>query len=268
MKKLTLLFTGIFLIAGMSFAQTYVGPERCLQCHGNKEGWRTSMHANGYSVVLDDEHTMETHLGIVNDANQNTIDDFIDGLDFNNISSVFDPYKPNAPVLAYDVANGYTIQMGEAVHRVYLTYGGSGLYKQRYMLRINTVGNVESADFYASPVQYNEKTHEYVLYHPEAWYDETTMLPIFTNSSTLADASTNSRSFTKGCAGCHMVDITMNQDANGEWISSGAPVEDEALYSNLNNIYDTDQDQKSKHFWMIRCLVYILLQSLIPPNIY
>jgi len=191
--------------------------------------------------VEDDSHTMETHLGVVNDANQNTIDDFHDGLDFNTISSVFDPYKPNAPVLAYDGANGYTIQMGEAVHRVYLTYGGSGLYKQRYMLKINT-SEGESADFYASPIQYNEKTQAYVLYHAEAWYDETTMLPIYTNSSTLADASTNSRSFTKGCAGCHMVDITMNQDSNGEWISSGAPVEDEALYSSFNNIYDTDQD--------------------------
>ena len=72
MKKLTLLFTGIFLIAGMSFAQTYVGPERCLVCHnnaglGDATGWRTSLHANGYSVVLDDARTMEDKFGVVND---------------------------------------------------------------------------------------------------------------------------------------------------------------------------------------------------------
>ncbi len=161
MKKLNLLIAGIFLIAGMSFAQTYVGPEKCLQCHnnaglGDATGWRTSMHANGYSVVLDDDHQMEDLYGVVNDYDENGTDDFHDGLNFNNINSVFDDFKPNAPVLAYDGTNGYTIQMGETVHKVYLTYGGSGLYKQRYMLKINTAEG-ESADFYASPVQYNEK---------------------------------------------------------------------------------------------------------------
>ncbi|MFC2094788.1 T9SS type A sorting domain-containing protein [Bacteroidota bacterium] len=244
MKRLTLLFTGIFLIAGMSFAQTYVGPEKCLQCHnnaglGDATGWRSSMHANGYSVVLNDAHQMENLYGVVNDYDENGIDDFHDGLDFNNISSVFDPYKPNAPILSYN--NGYFIQMGAVTHKVYLTYGGSGLYKQRYEVKINTAEG-ESADFYASPIQYNEKTHAYVLYHANDWYDETTMMPIYTPTSTLADASLNSRSFTKGCAGCHMTDLSMTQDGNGEWISTGAPVEDEALYSTYNNIYDTDGD--------------------------
>ena len=81
MKKLSLLFAGVFLFAGMSFAQTYVGPERCLTCHnnpglGDATGWRSSMHANGYSVVLDDAHQMEDLYGVVNDYDENGIDDF------------------------------------------------------------------------------------------------------------------------------------------------------------------------------------------------
>ncbi len=245
MNKLLQIFILILVSGSFVFAQTYVGPEKCLTCHnnpglGDKTGWRTSMHANGYSAVEDDAHTMENLYGIVCDYDQNGIDDFIDGLDFNNITSVFDPYKPNAPVLSYN--NGYYITIGLVTHRVYLTYGGSGLYKQRYVTRINT-SQGESNDFYISPVQYNEKTHEYVLYHPEAWYDENNNnVPIYTPTSTLADASLNSRSFTKGCAGCHVTNLSVMQDSNGEWISSGAGVEDEALYVNYNNVYDLDQD--------------------------
>jgi len=242
MKKLLLVFSIIILGSIFIFPQDYVGPEKCLTCHPSKTDWRTSMHANGYSVVEDDAHTMEDLYGIICDYDQNGIDDFKDGLNFNNINSVFDPDKPNAPILDYDAVDGYTITIGQVAHRVYLTYGGSGHYKQRYMVRINT-SEGESADFYASPIQYNEKTFEYVLYHHEAWYDENNNNePIFTPTSTLADASTNSRSFTKGCAGCHVTNLEVVQDGNGEWISSGAPVEDEALYATYNNIYDIDQN--------------------------
>ncbi len=247
MNKLVQILLLILISGTFVFAQTYVGPEKCLTCHnnvglGDKTGWRTSMHANGYSVVEDDAHTMENLLGVVCDYDQNGIDDFKDGLNFNNINSVFDPDKPNAPILGYDAVDGYTITIGLVAHRVYLTYGGSGLYKQRYMTRINT-SEGESNDFYASPIQYNEQTHAYVLYHHEAWYDENNNNePIFTPTSTLANASTNSRSFTKGCAGCHVTNLEVVQDVNGEWISSGAPVEDEALYATYNNIYDIDQD--------------------------
>ena len=241
MKKLLLLFLLILFGGSFIFPQTYVGPEKCLTCHPIKlviNGWRTSLHANGYSVVEDDAHSMEDLYGVVCDYDQNGIDDFKDGLNFNNINSVFDPYKPNAPILSYN--NGYYIQIGDVTHRVYLTYGGSGLYKQRYTVRILT-SEGESNDFYISPIQYNEVTHEYVLYHPEAWYDGSFM-PIYTPTSTLADASLNNRSYTKGCAGCHVTNLEVMQDANGEWISSGAPVEDEALYTTYNNIYDIDQD--------------------------
>ncbi len=245
MKYIAKIFLLMLLISPLVLAQDYVGPEKCLTCHNNSglgdmTGWRTSLHANGYSVVLDDSHSMQDLYGIINDYDQNGIDDFKDGLDFNTISSVFDPYKPNAPILAYSAEDGYTITIGEVTHKVILTYGGSGLYKQRYVVKINT-SEGPSADYYVSPIQFNETTHEYVLYHPDAWYDSDNK-PIFTPNSTKADASTNSRSLAKGCAGCHTNGLELNQDSNGEWIMHGAPVVDESAYADYNNIYDIDGD--------------------------
>jgi hypothetical protein len=244
MKKLTLLLAGIFMITGMSFAQTYVGPERCLSCHnnpglGDATGWRTSLHANGYSVVLDDARTMEDKFGVVNDYDQNGVEDFHDGLDFNTITSVFDPFKPNAPVLSYN--NGYYITIGQVTHRVYMTYGGSGLWKQRYMVKILT-SEGESADHYISPVQYNDKTHGYAAYHPETWWDGNND-PIYTPTSTLMDAADFGKSLASGCSGCHGTGTQMNaQDVNGEWTYSAGGVDDEAMYTAFNNIYDIDGD--------------------------
>jgi hypothetical protein len=130
--------------------------------------------------------------------------------------------------------------MGEVTHKVYLTYGGSGLYKQRYMLKINT-SQGESAALYISPVQYNEITNEYVLYHPDDWYDSSDN-PIYTPSSLLADVGVNSRNMPKQCSGCHVTGLELIEDENGEWIASGATVEEEGDYTLYNNIFDLDGD--------------------------
>ena len=158
------------------------------------------------------------------------------------ITSAFDKYKPNAPILAYSAGTGYTITIGTQTHRVYLTYGGSGLYKQRYGVRINTVQG-ESKDIYISPIQFNEKTHEYVLYHADAWYDANNA-PILYDS--LAKAATNSRSLAKGCSGCHVTGLTLDQTTDGEWVAHGANLLDEniAAYKDNPSYFDLDQDGK------------------------
>ncbi len=240
MKKTLLVLLSFFLVSNLSFAQsTYVGPEKCLQCHTDKKDWRTSMHANGYTVVLDDTHSMETLYGMVNDYDGNGIDDFKDGLNFNNISSAFDAYKPNAPILGYSNDNGYTITIGDVTHKVIMTYGGSGLYKQRYMLKVQTSEGYSNG-YYVSPVQYNEKTKEYVVYHGSDWYDGNT--PKYTSTSTLADIAQNSRNIAKNCSGCHSNGLEVWQDSNNEWLMKGAPVIDEAPYAGMVNVYDIDGD--------------------------
>jgi len=246
MNNKLLVLISILVLTSLNFAQTYVGPEKCLQCHNNASlgdmtGWRTSMHANGYSSVLDDTHSMETSQGVVNDYDQNGVDDFKDGLNFNNIASAFDVYKPNAPILSYSTSNGYAITIGEVTSKVYLTYGGSGLYKQRYGIKITT-SEGETKGLYISPVQYNEKTHAYVVYHGSDWYDSNN-LPKYNNNTKLADAVLNNRSLAKGCAGCHITGLQVTQDATtGEYLASGAGVQDEGLYAGKVNYFDIDGD--------------------------
>ena len=87
MKKTIFLLISLFLVSNFIFAQTYVGPEKCLQCHPGQSDWRGWMHANGYTAVLDDVHSMEDLYGVVNDYDGNGVDDFKDGLNFNNISA-------------------------------------------------------------------------------------------------------------------------------------------------------------------------------------
>ena len=244
MKKLLQGIVFILITTSIAFAQTYVGPEKCLQCHnnvglGDMTGWRTSMHANGYTTVLDDSRSMEDLYGMVNDYDANGVDDFKDGLNFNNISSAFDSYKPNAPILGYSAEDGYTITMGDVTHKVYMTYGGSGLYKQRYMMQVETSEGYSSG-YYVSPVQYNEKTDEYVVYHGSDWYADG--LPIYTSTSTKADIAGNSRNIAKNCSGCHSNGLEVWQDDNNEWLMKGAPMQDDALYAGMVNVYDIDGD--------------------------
>jgi len=245
MRAYLLSILSVFLLMGTTMAQkTYVGPETCLQCHtgaiaSDKTSWRGTLHANGYSAVLDSTFTMVTEKGVVADANQNGVDDFIDGLDFNTITSAFDKYKPNAPILGYSDATGYTITMGAMTSRVYLTYGGSGSWKQRFALKLNT-SEGETKDVYISPIQFNEKTFEYVVYHGSDWYDANN-LPIYsTANSTLSDAAGNSRSLAKGCSGCHATGLTLDQTTNGEWVAHPAGVDNEALYAGNPSYFDLD----------------------------
>ncbi|MDA3862083.1 MAG: T9SS type A sorting domain-containing protein [Melioribacteraceae bacterium] len=200
---------------------------------------RTSMHANGYTTVLDDSRTMEELYGMINDYDKNGIDDFKDGLNFNNISSAFDAYIPNAPILGYSAADGYTIQMGDVTHKVFMTYGGSGLYKQRYMMKVETSEGFSNG-YYVSPIQFNEKTDEYVVYHGSDWYDGNT--PLYTSVSMLTDIANNSRNIAKNCSGCHSNGLEVWQDANNEWLMKGAPVDDDSKYAGMVNVYDIDGD--------------------------
>lgn len=245
MKRFVLLTIFVLIAASFVSAQaTYVGPEKCLQCHNNPglhdmTGWRSSMHANGYTVVLNDSLSMQDLYGMINDYDGNGVDDFKDGLNFNNISSNFDAYKPNAPILGYTPEGGYTITMGDVTHKVIMTYGGSGLYKQRYMLRVQTSEGY-SASYYVSPVQYNEKTDEYVVYNGSDWYDGNT--PKYTSTSRLTDIANNSRNIAKNCSGCHSNGLEVWQDSNNEWLMKGAPMEDDALYAGMVNVYDIDGD--------------------------
>lgn len=201
-------------------AGVYVGNEACLGCH-NKPDFRKSMHATGLKAVSDDNFSMQLRNGIIADYDKNGIDDFKQGLDFNKINSVFDKYKPNAPILGFAPGKGYTITIGGLQMLVAFAHGGSGQYKQRFVVRIPVTDTPDrlTAGYYYSPLQFNETSQTWVYYPDPNWYkaDNT---PAYVPGMKAADVVKIGRSFTKDCAGCHSTTVWARQDANGEWITT------------------------------------------------
>ena len=150
---------------GAATSKLFIGSDACMACHPKYVNWRDTMHATGVKSVPTDVNSMKIRDGVIVDYNRNNIDDFKDGLDFNKISSAWDAYKPNAPVLRYDAGKGYLIKIGTQEYSVYLTHGGSGYYKQRFLVKMPVTDrpNGLSAGTYYSPVQYNEANQQYVV---------------------------------------------------------------------------------------------------------
>ena len=197
----------------------YVGSEFCLACHPGQASWRDTKHA----VALrrpDARLSLQPGQGVVADFDRNGVDDFRQGLDFNQIRSVFDPFKPNAPILSYG-GGMYYITIGQLRMPIVATQGGTGDWKQRYLLKVPVASggiNGYSAENYVSPVQYNEVTREYVLYHPEDWYNGNNR-PKYGPNSTAADlARLNGRTYSKKCIGCHTTGVrSIETTADGEY---------------------------------------------------
>jgi len=199
----------------------YVGDEMCIACHTWAGITRDTKHRQALRKPMA-AYTLVSGKGVVADYDSNGVDDFMQGLDFNQISSVFDPFKPSAPMLGYSESDDtYWMQIGELNMHVVITQGGTGDWKQRYLLRVPVSGTADglSNENYVSPVQYNEKTHGYVLYHPEAWYDDANLPRFGATTSVTELAAENGRTYSKKCIGCHTTGIReLYQDDNGEWI--------------------------------------------------
>ena len=198
----------------------YVGTEACLGCHVDKQEFRSGLHYSGLKMVTDDTFSMQTKFGIIADYDKNQVDDFKQGLDFNKISSAFNKYKPNAPILGYKPGKGYVISIAGVEYLVGFVHGGSGSYKQRFVLRFPVTDKASgySADYYYSPVQFNEVSESYVLYSDNYWYNAD-LTPKMTTIGTAKQAATLGKSFNKDCMGCHSTVFNSQQDSNGEWLS-------------------------------------------------
>lgn len=198
----------------------YVGSEACLGCHTNLKEMRASLHFAGLKHAKTDKFSMQLKNGIIADYDRNGVDDFKQGLDFNKISSVFDKYKPAAPILGYKADKGYTITIAGVEYLVGFVHGGSGLYKQRFVLRFPVTDTVSgfSADYYYSPVQFNETYQSYVLYSDNYWWNADGS-PKITSQLSARQAAAAGKSFNKDCVGCHSTSFGgVEQDANGEWV--------------------------------------------------
>lgn len=222
-------------------AGTYVGSEFCIACHSDKAGWRDSKHAQALRRPMA-QYSLVPGKGVVADYDRNGVDDFMQGLDFNAISSVFDAYKPNAPVLGYSEGT-YTITIGQVTMPVLFTQGGTGSWKQRYVVRIPVTDTPDqlSVENYVSPIQYQEKLREYALYNATAWYDANKQPKILPGMTSTQVSAANTNTFSKKCIGCHTTGMRdIGQNPAGEWFYKGYPA---VLYEeNDPSYFDYDHD--------------------------
>jgi len=199
---------------------SYVGDEYCIACHTWAGITRDVKHRQALRTPMG-SLTLTNGRGVVADYDANGVDDFMDGLDFNTISSVFDPYIPNAPILSYNpVGDTYWMTIGEVTSQVWITQGGTGDWKQRYLMRIPAKNGPSgyARENYVSPLQYNEKTDEYVAYHPEHWWDPDTKAPVIVPAMTVQQVAGVGRSYSKKCIGCHTTGIRKLNQIAEEWV--------------------------------------------------
>ncbi len=198
--------------------KVFVGSEFCLACHQDKAGWRKTKHSMTLRKPME-KYSLVMGWGVIADYDQNGVDDFEQGLNFNEISSAFDAFKPNAPILS--VKNGqYTITIGDLDYPVVFVNGGIGKWRERYCVRIPAVDSPTgySKDVYFAPIQYNLRTHQWVPYKTKLWYTQDNK-PKFENGTTLEEIASKAKAtFTKNCIGCHTTGIrSLSKWDDGEW---------------------------------------------------
>ena len=203
---------------------TYVGSEFCLACHREYQGWKSTKHALSIRRPME-QYSLIPGKGVVADYDRNGVDDFIQGLDFNQISSVYDACKPNAPVLS--VENGkYMIAIGQVKMPVIFVNGGTGDWRERYGVRIPVSDSPTgySDEVYFSPVQFNEDSKSYFAYKITNWYNTSKQPLVQIGMTRAAVGAAILSSFSKNCVGCHITGIrSAGKTPQGEWVLKPYP---------------------------------------------
>ncbi|MFI5143275.1 MAG: hypothetical protein ACHQQS_04810 [Thermoanaerobaculales bacterium] len=209
-------------------ANVYVGSEICLACHNGRlatdaTGWRGTQHAAAYIRPMT-QWTFVQGKGVLANSLGKATDDFMQGLDFNTVSSAFDQFKPNAPKLG--VKNGtYTVTIGALEMPVVFVKQWrftSGAWEQLFCVRVpvsdSPTGKTEAV--YSSPVFW-ASDGGWQAYTPEAYYDSNDQ-PRYGANATTAAVVANFESADQGCVGCHATGVrSITTNARGEWVFKG-----------------------------------------------
>lgn len=207
-----------------SDALTYAGSDTCRTCHASIwDTWYNSRHPKKVR-----EASLDT---VVNDANSNTENDFVEGgvdIEF-NVATTPPPgqtswdtinFAPGIepPMLGYDGTN-LLMRLGPNTYTISYVLGGTGKWKQRYMI---TIGEAE----YISPLQYNDVPRQYTTYHPEHWYVIDGKTGQYTGylygaGDTPVSAGNQRNSWQRRCTACHTTGArNLTKTANDEYGAS------------------------------------------------
>ena len=200
----------------------YIGSAYCLACHQDKRTFLDTQHA--FALVQPRvQYSMVAKKGVLADMNKNGTDDFIDGMDFNAISSNFDKYKPNAPKLA--VENGtYFITIGQTKMKVVAVRQWreptDGSWLQRFLVKIpaSDGANGWSRGNYVSGILFRGSSGKWESDGIEAMYDASNQpkLPALPTVAQIVAAPAGGSFET--CAGCHTTGIRKYEKVQGEWV--------------------------------------------------
>ncbi|MCK5291295.1 MAG: hypothetical protein KAR39_04715 [Thermoplasmata archaeon] len=167
---------------------TYVGSDRCADCHNNPaynykwDHWNASLH----SKMIQDPT-------VANVTGDFTIDPML------NATGI-----PDVIIDLDETAGVFTVTLDNTTFPVDKTVGS--FWKQRYLTQLN-------ASLYFLPIQWNEATQGWVAYHLERWYNSAGDL--------IPQPSATKDSWDRGCAGCHSTGTNVTYSAGtNEWTAT------------------------------------------------
>jgi hypothetical protein len=184
----------------------YVGSRFCIACHPGRITWEETLHSRFLRRPLV-QYSLMPQQGVIADYDSNGVDDFIQGLNFNNIASVFDAYKPNAPILSVE-GGTYFVTIGALKMPVTFTLAGQGGDSaQRYVVKIpvaDTPTGLSNSNYFA-PLQFVPGTG-WTTNSPQEWYDAGNN-PRWGPGMNAAALDAHGGNYAKTCVGCHVTGI-------------------------------------------------------------
>jgi hypothetical protein len=209
---------------------TPVGSEYCIACHEPFDPEFDEYHNTLHAFFIRKPMGMWSMVpgkGVICDFDQNGVDDFKQGVDFNTVTnSPFEAQKPNAPILSYDAGtDSYYVKLGPSglMLKVGATLGGATLDNgQRYMCYVPVSdGDTGWSDaVYFGPLAWGGTS---ISSNASNWYTGNT--PKYAPGVTRAQlAGLQGQNWLKTCSGCHITQIrNAYVTPSGEWVVNPYP---------------------------------------------
>lgn len=186
---------------------TYVGSNYCMACH--------TWAANIFPQTPHMNFLHRPIVGKVNyDADGNGVDDFEQGMNFNDMDTAFNAFKPYAPVLS--IQNGkFWMTIGDLSMEVVFAQADARLVVR---IPVTDTDTGFSGSVYFSPMSYGGEGNGWSPYSTSNWYNSDNT-PKWGTSTTTADLTAHTGNYSKNCVGCHSTGMReIGQTASGEWV--------------------------------------------------